>query len=66
MDGRVDALVAGAGTGGTITGCGERLKERNPDLVVVAVEPASSPVLSGGRPGRTRSRASAPASCPRC
>ena len=50
-DGRVDALVAGAGTGGTITGCGERLKERNPELVVVGVEPKSSPVLSGGRPG---------------
>jgi cysteine synthase A len=51
MDGRVDVLVAGVGTGGTITGCGERLKERNPDLHVVAVEPASSPVLSGGSPG---------------
>jgi cysteine synthase A len=51
LDGRVDALVAGVGTGGTITGCGERLKERNPDLHVVAVEPKSSPVLSGGMPG---------------
>jgi cysteine synthase A len=51
LDGRVDVLVAGVGTGGTITGCGERLKERNPDLRVVAVEPKSSPVLSGGRPG---------------
>jgi cysteine synthase len=51
MDGRVDVLVAGVGTGGTITGCGERLKERNPDLHVVAVEPKASPVLSGGRPG---------------
>jgi cysteine synthase A len=51
MDGRVDVLVAGVGTGGTITGCGERLKERNPDLHVVAVEPRSSPVLSGGLPG---------------
>src|SRR5688572_22697413 len=50
-DGRVDVLVAGVGTGGTITGCGERLKERNPDLHVVAVEPKSSPVLSGGMPG---------------
>jgi cysteine synthase A len=50
-DGRVDVLVAGVGTGGTITGCGERLKERNPDLHAVAVEPASSPVLSGGVPG---------------
>ena len=50
-DGRVDVLVAGVGTGGTITGCGERLKERNPELHVVAVEPKSSPVLSGGQPG---------------
>jgi cysteine synthase len=50
-DGEVDVLVAGVGTGGTITGCGERLKERNPDLRVVAVEPSSSPVLSGGLPG---------------
>jgi cysteine synthase A len=51
MDGRVDVLVAGVGTGGTITGCGERLKERNPELHVVAVEPRSSAVLSGGLPG---------------
>jgi cysteine synthase A len=51
LDGEVDVLVAGVGTGGTITGCGERLKERNPDLQVVAVEPKSSPVLSGGAPG---------------
>ena len=54
MDGKLDVLVAGVGTGGTITGCGERLKERNPDLHVVAVEPASSPVISGGRPGPHR------------
>jgi cysteine synthase A len=51
MDGQLDALVAGVGTGGTITGAGERLKERNPGLHVVAVEPAASAVLSGRPPG---------------
>jgi cysteine synthase A len=51
LDGRVDVLVAGVGTGGTITGAGERLKEHNPDLHVVAVEPAASPVISGGPAG---------------
>jgi cysteine synthase A len=51
LDGRVDCLVAGVGTGGTLTGAGRFLKERNPACRVVAVEPAASPVLSGGRPG---------------
>jgi cysteine synthase A len=51
MEGRVDYLVAGVGTGGTITGAGSYLKEKNPALRVVAVEPASSPVLSGGTAG---------------
>ncbi len=54
LDGRVDVLVAGVGTGGTITGAGEYLRERNPELQVVAVEPAGSAVLSGARPGPHR------------
>ena len=51
LDGRVDAFVAAVGTGGTITGCGEVIRERNPAAKIVAVEPTGSPVLSGGDPG---------------
>ena len=51
--GRLDAFVAGVGTGGTITGVGEVLKQENPDVLIVAVEPASSPVLAGGKAGLT-------------
>ena len=54
LDGEVDAFVAGVGTGGTITGVGGVLQERRPDALIVAVEPASSPVLSGGQPGPHR------------
>ena len=54
LDGAVDVFVAGVGTGGTITGVGQAIKERIPDARVVAVEPAGSPVLSGGRPGLHR------------
>lgn len=50
-EGRVDIVVAGVGTGGTISGIGQALKERNPNVTIVAVEPEESPILSGGQPG---------------
>jgi len=50
-DGKLDIFVAGVGTGGTLTGCGEELKKRNPEITLVAAEPKASPVISGGGPG---------------
>jgi cysteine synthase len=50
-EGKVDAIISGIGTGGTLTGCAQALKPRKPSLKMIAIEPAASPVLSGGAPG---------------
>ncbi|HEX4684201.1 MAG TPA: cysteine synthase A [Gemmatimonadaceae bacterium] len=65
MDGRIDAFVYGSGTGGTISGVGRFLKERRPDTLVVAVEPARSPVLSGGERGQHQFQGMGPGFVPK-
>lgn len=64
-DGEVDIFIACAGTGGTITGTAEVLKQKKPEIITVAVEPASSPVLSGGKPGKHKIPGTGPGFIPK-
>ena len=65
-DGKADILISGIGTGGTLTGVASYIKQRKPEFKAIAVEPTDSPVLSGGKPGRTRFKASGQALFPAC